>query len=72
MDNLLKALGLVLYIAFVPLLGFAEILIDLIVFIHSITRVSVRRVQTIKAKTNKSLRTLSKQWFFVRWYLHKQ
>ena len=72
MDNLLKALGLVLYIAFLPLLGFAEILIDLIVFIHSITRVSVRRVQTIKAKTNKSLRTLSKQWFFVRWYLHKQ
>jgi len=72
MDNLLKALGLVLYIAFLPLLGFAEILIDLIVFIHSITRFSVRKVQTIKAKTNKSLRTLSKQWFFVRWYLHKQ
>jgi len=72
MDNLLKALGLVLYIAFLPLLGFAEILIDLIVFIHSITRFSLRGVQTIKAKTNKSLRTLSKQWFFVRWYLHKQ
>jgi len=72
MDNLLKALGLVLYIAFLPLLGFAEILIDLIVFIHSIARFSLRGVQTIKAKTNKSLRTLSKQWFFVRWYLHKQ
>jgi len=72
MDNLLKALGLVLYIALLPLLGFAEILIDLIVFIHSITRFSLRGVQTIKAKTNKSLRTLSKQWFFVRWYLHKQ
>jgi len=72
MDNLLKALGLVLYIALLPLLGFAEILIDLIVFTHSIARFSVRGVQTIKAKTNKSLRTLSKQWFFVRWYLHKQ
>ena len=72
MDNLLKALGLILYIALLPLLGFAEILIDLIVFIHSITRFSLRGVQTIKAKTNKSLRTLSKQWFFVRWYLHKQ
>ena len=72
MDNLLKALGFVLYIAFLPLLGFVEILIDLVVFIHSITRFSIRRVQTIKAKTNKSLRTLSKQWFVVRWYLHKQ
>ena len=72
MDNLLKALGLILYIAFLPLLGLAEILIDFFVFIHSITRFGVRKVQTIKAKTNKSLRTLSKQWFVVRWYLHKQ
>jgi len=71
MDNLLKALGLVLYIAFLPLLGFVEILIDLFGFIHSITRFSIRGVQTVKAKTNKSLRTLSKQWFVMRWYLHK-
>ena len=72
MDNLLKALGLILYIAFLPLLGLAEILIDLFVFVHFITRVSVRKVQTFKAKTNRSLRTLAKQWFVLRWYLHKQ
>lgn len=72
MDNLLKALGLVLYIAFLPLLGFAEVLINLFVFIHSFTRLSIRKIQFIKAKANKSLVTLSKQWFFARWYLHKQ
>ena len=72
MDNLLKAFGLILYIAFLPLMGLAEILINFFVFIHSITRFGVRKVQTIKAKTNKSFRTASKQWFALRWYLHKQ
>ena len=72
MDNLLKALGLILYIAFLPLIGLTEILIDFFVFFHSITRFGVRKVQTIKAKTNRQLRTLSKQWFVLRWYLHKQ
>ena len=71
MDNLLKALGLVLYVAFLPLLAIAEIVIDLFVFIHSITRFSVGKVQTIRAKTKKSLRTLSKQWIVTRWNLHK-
>jgi hypothetical protein len=43
MDNLLKALGLVLYIALLPLLGFAEILIDLIVFIPFDRQVQSKR-----------------------------
>ncbi len=72
MDNLLKALGLILYIAFLPFLGFAEILIDLFVFSYSITRVGIRKVQSVKAKTKRSLRTLPKHWLAVRWYLHKQ